>query len=369
LIKILRIITRLNIGGPSKQILTLNSIFHDSEFEQKVITGKTGLAEQEIDLSPFEDVEKIDTMRRGINPIFDLVAFLKICVILRRYKPDVIHTHLSKAWLFGVLAKMIVAPKTKLIHTFHGHILHSYFFGLSQVFLLTLQRFLASKTDLLVAVNETIRSELISYKIGASSNFELAYPGFKAPIKIDFRSARNSLGLKEDLFTIGFIGRFEKIKRPDILAEVVRLTSISIKEVQFVFCGGGSLYQVLQEEVSGFPVICLPWAHDLSTFYSSLDLMILVSDNEGTPLTIIEAGKVGVPTLTRNVGGIKGLILDDINGFTAGNTSSEIVLKLQQIVGDRHALERVSLETERHFNEKYSEDIFLQTYKRIYLSL
>jgi glycosyltransferase involved in cell wall biosynthesis len=97
--------------------------------------------------------------------------------------------------------------------------------------------------------------------------------------------------------------------------------------------------------------------------------MILVSDNEGTPLTVIEAGKVGIPTLSRYVGGIKGLINDSVNGFTAGNTSSDIVNRIQQVVGDQQLLERVSKETEWHFNEKFSEELFLQTYKQIYLKM
>jgi glycosyltransferase involved in cell wall biosynthesis len=349
--------------------LTLNSIFDESQLEQKIITGKVGADEEEIGLSSFSDINKIKSMRRGINPLLDLITFFKICIILKRFKPEIIHTHLSKAWAFGVLAKISVAPKAKLVHTFHGHILHSYFSGISQILILNVQRFLASKTDVLVAVNETVRSELISNKVGANSNFEIASPGFKAPEKIDFRSARTLIGLKEELFTIGFIGRFEKIKRPDILAEVVKLTSSSIDGVQFIFCGGGSLYVNLQREISGLPAICLPWTSDLSSFYSSLDLMILVSDNEGTPLTVIEAGKVGVPTLSRNVGGIKGLINDSVNGFISGDTAREIVNRIKQVVRDRQLLETVSQETERHFNEKFSEEVFMRTYKEIYANL
>jgi glycosyltransferase involved in cell wall biosynthesis len=97
--------------------------------------------------------------------------------------------------------------------------------------------------------------------------------------------------------------------------------------------------------------------------------MILVSDNEGTPLTIIEAGKVGVPTLTRNVGGIKGLISDSLNGFIVGDSSIEIADKISQIMGNKQLLQRVSKEAELYFNKKFSEEVFLQTYKRIYCSL
>lgn len=366
MIKVLRIITRLNIGGPSKQIITLNSIFDENDFEQKLIVGKIEPSEMEVNYSSLKNVIKIDFLRRGVNPVFDLVAFFKICVILRKYRPDIIHTHLSKAWAFGVLAKMLMAPKTKLVHTFHGHILHSYFTGLSQIMILNFQRFLASKTDVLVAVNEAIRADLISSQIGVNANFVIAYPGFNAPQKIDSATARHILGLQQDSFTVGFIGRFEKIKRPDILAEVVKLTSSSPDRIQFLFCGGGSLYEELQRQIAGFPAICLPWTDDLSTFYSSIDLMILVSDNEGTPLTIIEAGKVGVPTLTRNVGGIKGLINDSLNGFIVGNSSIEIADKILQIVRNKQVLEKVSKEAELYFNLNYSEEAFLQTYKRIY---
>ena len=369
MIKVLRIITRLNIGGPSKQIITLNALFDENNFEQKVIVGKVELSEMEVDYSSLKNLVKIHSLRRGLNPVFDLFAFLKVCRILHKYRPDIIHTHLSKAWAFGVLAKMLVAPKTKLVHTFHGHILHSYFSGLFQILILNFQRFLASKTDVLVAVNEAIRTDLISNQIGVNAKFDIAYPGFDAPHKIDSASARSTLGLQQDSFAIGFIGRFEKIKRPDILAEVVKLTNSSDDGVQFLFCGGGSLYEELQRQVAGLPAICLPWTDDLSTFYSSVDLMILVSDNEGTPLAIIEAGKVGVPTLTRNVGGIKGLISDSINGFIVGNSSIEIADKISQIVGNKQLLQSVSKEAELYFNKEFSKEAFLETYKRIYRSL
>lgn len=357
------------MGGPSKQIVTLNKLFEENDFELMLVAGKVGPSEEALDPSSFKNLVKVNSLRRGLNPIFDLIAFLKICLILRSYKPDIIHTHLSKAWALGVVARLVVSPKTKLVHTFHGHTLHSYFSGPSQILNLNFQRFLASRTDVLVAVNETVRSELISKKIGRNTDFQIANPGFNAPKKIDSLTARKELGLQKDAFTIGFAGRFERIKRPDILAEVVQLTSYSNDQVQFVFCGGGSLYAELQKQTVGFPVVCLPWAQDLSLFYSSVNLMILVSDNEGTPLSIIEAGKVGVPTLTRNIGGIKGIINNSVNGFIAGDTSTEIATEIIEIMKDRQNLEKVSKEAYFFFNENFSEEIFLENYRRIYLSL
>lgn len=357
------------MGGPSKQIVTLNKLFEENDFELMLVAGRVERSEAALDPSSFKNFVQINSLRRGINPIFDFIAFLKICLIIRKYKPDIIHTHLSKAWALGVAAKLVVSPKTKLVHTFHGHTLHSYFSGPSQILILNFQKFLASRSDVLVAVNETVRSELISKKIGVKADFQIANPGFKAPKKIDSLIARKELGLQKDTFIIGFAGRFERIKRPDILAEVVKLASHSNDQIQFVFCGGGSLYTEFQEQTVGFPVICLPWAEDLSSFYSSVNLMILVSDNEGTPLSIIEAGKVGVPTLTRNVGGIKGLINDSVNGFIAGDTSKEIADEIVKIMNDGQNLRNVSREAYCFFNKNFSEEIFLKNYRKIYFGL
>ena len=159
--KVLRVVTRLNVGGPSKQILTLDSLFDEDEYEQIIVAGRVLESEIEIELYHFGRVIKLDELRRGLNPINDIKAVLQLMVIIKNYKPDIIHTHLSKAWAVTTLARLFIRSKSKSIHTFHGHVLHSYFSKPTVWILTGIQKILAGYTDVLIAVNPIVRDELI----------------------------------------------------------------------------------------------------------------------------------------------------------------------------------------------------------------
>ena len=364
--KVLRVVTRLNVGGPSKQILTLNSLFDEDEYEQIIVAGRVLESEIEIELYHFGRVIKLDELRRGLNPINDIKAVLQLMVIIKNYKPDIIHTHLSKAWAVTTLARLFIRSKSKSIHTFHGHILHSYFSKPTVWFLTGIQKILAGYTDVLIAVNPIVRDELIQKGIGGASEFVVIYPGFDACATIPKALARFNLGLNPQGLVIGYIGRFEQIKRPDILAEVVKTISALDVDVQFLICGGGSLYSKFQESTRDDKVRCLGWIKNVTEFYSAIDLLILTSDNKGSPLAIIEAGLVGIPTLSRNVGGINSLIQGNFNGFLSGDTSFYITEMLQSILLDSYLLQNVSRNVRIDFNLRFNATDFLQKHAAVY---
>lgn len=364
--KVLRVTTRLNIGGPSKQILTLNSLFDGDKYRQLIVAGRVLDSEIEIELSDFDRVIKLDALRRGINPINDVKVVLQLMVIIKKYQPDIIHTHLSKAWAVTTFARILIRSKSKSVHTFHGHILHSYFSSPVAKVLVWIQKILAVFTDVLVAVNPIVRDELIQKGIGRASKFLVVHPGFDAcPIKPK-AIARFNLGLDSLSPVIGYIGRFEPIKRPDILREVVNISSELDKDIQFLICGGGSLYSTFQETTRDHKVCYLGWTKNLTDFYSSIDLLILTSDNEGSPLAIIEGGLLGIPTLARNVGGINSLIQDNFNGFLSGDKPSDIAEKLKSILKDISLLQDVSRNVEIDFKMRFNATDFLQKYDAIY---
>lgn len=366
MIRVLRVITRLNVGGPSKQILTLSSLFDGKEFEQLIVMGRILESEVEIDLSSLGSVTRISSLQRGFNPINDLRSVLQIASLLRQYKPDVIHTHLSKAWALTILAKNLSGAKCKVIHTFHGHILHSYFSKWKILILNLIQRFLASNSDYLVAVNDITKKELIAARIGSEEKFEVIYPGFKALEHHSKINARRRLGLTQNILTVGFIGRFEQIKRPDLLSKVINISLSCSKSIQFIVCGGGELYESFKKETTNPKVYCFPWSDDLSQIYSSVDLMLLTSDNEGSPLTIIEAGQLGVPTLSRAVGGVPSLITHGSTGFLTGDDPETIANSLLRISRSPEYLLGMSKKTKKHFRDNFGEAIFLNNYKRLY---
>jgi glycosyltransferase involved in cell wall biosynthesis len=366
LIRVLRVITRLNVGGPSKQILTLNSIFDGIEFEQLIIAGQVSESEKEIDLSSLGKVIKIKSLQRGFSPLNELISILQVSMIIRRYKPDIIHTHLSKAWAITILAKGLSRVNCKVIHTFHGHILHSYFSKWRMIILKQIQKYLAYKSDFLVAVNELTKDELIEAEIGSETKFIVINPGFKPILQQSKRESRRMLGLAENFFTVGFVGRFEAIKRPDILSLVINTSIKNIEHIQFIVCGGGALYDDFKQETANSRVHYLPWVDDLTPIYSSMDLMLLTSDNEGSPLTIIEAGQLGIPTLSRAVGGVATLITHESTGFLAGDDPQVISTSLLHVFKSPDLLSIVSSQTKTFFLENYGESRFLSNYVKLY---
>ena len=177
MIRVLRIVTRLNVGGPSKQISTLNAIFEEDNFDQVILVGNVQEIEHEVDVTFFRNLIRIKTLRRGLNLILDTYTLFKVVSNVRKYKPHIIHTHMSKAWALSILAKPFISNKIRFVHTFHGHILHSYFSWPKEFTLNRIQIFLAKNTDLLVAVNKTVRSDLINKGIG-KNNVQILIFGF-----------------------------------------------------------------------------------------------------------------------------------------------------------------------------------------------
>jgi glycosyltransferase involved in cell wall biosynthesis len=359
----------LNVGGPSKQILTLNSLFDGREFEQLIVTGSVLDSEVEIDLNSLGGVVRINSLQRRFNPLNDFRSILKIAKVLRQYKPDILHTHLTKAWALTILAKSLSGVNCRVIHTFHGHTLHSYFSKWKTSILRSVQRYLAYKSDCLVAVNEITKMDLITAKIGSQGKFSVIHPGFKTLNQYSKTNARRRLGLTEDAFTVGFVGRFEAIKRPDILSKVINISLGASGSIQFLICGGGALYDEFKRATANARVHCLPWIDDLSHIYSSVDLMILTSDNEGSPLTIIEAGQLGVPTLSRSVGGVPSLIVHGKTGYLGGDQPEMLAKSLSEIFANTKLLLEVSSQARVHFEKEYGEKVFLKKHRDLYSSL
>lgn len=367
MIKILRIVTRLNIGGPSKQIETLNQLFDEQEFTQIIVTGQVLDSEMEIDLSGFNNIVKIKSLKRRLNLFYDILSLLKIIIIIRKFRPDIIHSHLSKAWALSVIANQLTGSKASHIHTFHGHPLYAYFSKCNTFIFTIVYRILAAKTSLLVAVNEITKNELLSMKIGLESKFRVIYPGFNPFIVESKLEARKFFNLQSDLFIVGYVGRIEKIKRTDILSQVINLTCKNVDNVKFLICGGGSeLGNFLKTTPSEF-ITFVPWSRNLSKFYSCIDLLVLTSDNEGTPLVIIEAGMSGVPTLARDVGGISSIIKSYRTGFISGDSPEEIYKILRELIKSPKLISVAANNVRDEFNSKFGLLEFITSYRKLYL--
>ncbi|MGH2672745.1 MAG: glycosyltransferase family 4 protein [Actinomycetota bacterium] len=318
--RLLRIITRLNVGGPARQVVQLNRSLQGRGFECRLVTGTEGPSEGRIDPGP-ERVTVIPALRRAISPRLDLAAARALDRLVRAWRPDVVHTHLAKAGGLGrFVARRRNVPVT--VHTFHGHVLDGYFSPpIARVFLAA-ERRLARRTTALVAVSNAVRDELLALGIGREDQWHVIPVGLELdgllgnlPSKAE---ARERLGLPPDGAAVGIVGRLVPIKDHEtFLRAAVRLLPAR-DDLTFVVAGDGEDRAVLEARASELleeRVRFLGWVQDLAALYAALDVVVLTSRNEGTPVSLVEAGAAGRPVVATRVGGVPDVVADGETGI------------------------------------------------------
>jgi glycosyltransferase involved in cell wall biosynthesis len=317
-IRVLRIIARMNIGGPAIQVTNLMQSIPDSRFQQLLVSGLCETNEQDyLDAFNIEiNVKKIKHLGRAINPLLDLIAFFKLRRIIKHFAPDIIHTHTFKAGLIGRLAACIQSRRIFLVHTFHGHLLHGYYGKFGTRIIIALERILAYKTTRLVSVGTTVKSDLLERGIGDPEQFKVINPGFK--IKQPESISRSWLGYDENDFICGWFGRITKIKRVDRVLEIAALANFSNrKNVKFLVVGDGEDREELEAKALELklPIIFLGWQSDVPALMTMCNIVFCTSENEGTPISLIEAQMLGRPVISTKVGSVEEVMISGKTGF------------------------------------------------------
>jgi len=297
-----------------------------SEFNQCLVTGYC--AKDEIDYldSVARDVTaiRIQGLGRRISFAADLRALTLLVYEIRKFKPHIVHTHTAKAGFLGRLASIISLQPSIRIHTFHGHLLRGYFRGLKRSLVVVAEKLLALCTDQLLAVGDKVRQDLLMVGIGSENKFGLMPPGVEIS-ELPLRSeSRDVLSLEPDILQCAFIGRVTQIKRPDRFLDVVSEIKKRDIRLEFFIAGDGELLNKCRERIKqeNLPVKVLGWQNDIERVLSSADMVVLTSDNEGTPLSLIQAGMAGLPVVATNVGSIPEVVLNGITGIV---TSADVL--------------------------------------------
>jgi glycosyltransferase involved in cell wall biosynthesis len=324
-IKVLRVISRMNIGGPAIHVSLLTKYIDNKRFDTKLVTGTISKSEGDMSYllgqSP-GTVIKIPELQREINPRKDVVAFFKILKIIIREKPDIVHTHMAKA---GTIARLAVLTynifynrKIKLVHTFHGNVLGGYFGIFKSATFNLIERFIAKFTDVIIAISQSQKWEL-SHKFSVTKAEKLK----TVKLGIDLSKftsiekpnmLKKSLRLGEDTALIGIVGRLVPIKNHFMFIKAAfhLLSSDQRKKYHFIIIGDGEIREKLEfltrELNVNDNIHFIGWRHDLPLLYADLDVVALTSLNEGTPVSIIEAMASAVPVITTDVGGVKDLL-------------------------------------------------------------
>ena len=369
-IKVLQIIARMNVGGPAVIVADLMRGLDSSKFEQKLITGYCADNEADYLETVATDVKatRIGGLGRSISPMADARAFLKLIALIRRENPDVIHTHTAKAGVLGRLAAILASSNALKVHTFHGHLLHGYFAGWKIKLVIAIERFLASRTDVLIAVGNQVKEDLLKAKIGSREQYKVFYPGLPLPADIDRDRAREELGLELNAIYCTFVGRLTQIKRPDRLLDVVAACQARGLDLKFLVAGEGELFETskaraLQEKL---PVTFLGWRSDIDQLFAASDIAILTSDNEGIPLTLIQAAFAGIPIVAPRVGSISDIVIDGETGFLTSTQAGAMASALSALVTDEELREELGSVGRAHAEKYFSLEKSLADHASLY---
>jgi len=325
--KIVRIIARLNVGGPARHVVWLTKNLQGQEFQSVQLTGTVPDGEEDMNYFATEnDVTPvfIPEMSRELSPK-DIISLWKVFRRLLREKPDIIHTHTAKAGTIGRVAgffyRWLAWKPVKMVHTYHGHVFHSYYGRRKTAVFLLIERTLARLTDRIIAISAQQKAEINEkFGVGRAPQFEVV------PLGIDlspFEAAgakkqllRDAIGAASDEILVGFVGRLTEIKNIPLLLKAAKIyreeKNESSPKLRFLIIGDGHLREALENEVENLgvrdEVLFLGNRHDADVFYAGLDIVALTSLNEGTPLSLIEAMANGKAFVSTTVGGVVDLL-------------------------------------------------------------
>lgn len=377
---ILRVITRLNIGGPAIHTILLSSELSKRGYRDILVCGTVDESEGDMMyLARDKDVAPIviSELCREISPLKDLKAFMALFSIMRRERPDIVHTHTAKAGTLGRLAALCAGVPIR-VHTFHGHIFDGYFSPIKAKAYLFIERFLACFTDRVITVSELVRNEIVSkLKIVKGSKCVVIPLGFELEKFLgceDFGGAlRKELGVGSDTLLVGIVGRLVPVKNHTMFLDVAKkvvMRGLNVK-VKFVIIGDGECAGELKTltRLLGLDehAIFTGWKQDLAAVYADLDIVALTSLNEGTPVSVIEAMASGKSVIATDVGGVADLITDGENGFLVKSDDAESFSnKLVDLLADKDKRSRFGSSGREHVRVKYSKERLLNDMESLY---
>lgn len=378
-IRILRVITRLNIGGPAIHAILLTRDLNDGvSFSSTLVTGTPGEREGDMaDLALRNGVTPITmaALGREISPLDDLAALARMVKLVRRIKPDVVHTHMAKAGTVGRLAAQICGVPL-IVHTYHGHVFHGYFGRRKTQLFLTIERALALRTHRIVTVGESQRDEIASYGIASATKLEPIRLGLELWPFLDAEAhrgeLRRELGIDEDTPLIGIVARLAPIKaHEDFFAAAAEVLKAKPKTC-FLVIGDGERRAPLEQLVFNLGlqdrVRFLGWRRDMPRIYADLDVVVLTSRNEGSPVSLIEALAAARPVVSTAVGGVPEVVLDGETGLTVPVSDPRAMADgIVRLLRDRGEAERLAQAGRRHVFPRYDANRLVDDMRSLYL--
>lgn len=369
-VKIMQIIGRMNVGGPAVLVADLMRNLDHQRFTTVLLTGYCDENESDYLDQVAKDVHpvRIPGLGRSISPLKDLGAFFLLIREIRKFKPDVIHTHTAKAGVLGRLAGLIARPQAKRVHTFHGHLLHGYFSPGKTRLVILLEKALGFITHRSIAIGNVVKNDLVQAGIAQDSKFEVIYPGLQDLEKYPKKDALDTLALDPNKRYLVFVGRLTKIKRPERLIDLARFLKDKYPECCLLIAGAGEMLKTLsiQAQREELPVTFLGWRNDIGMILSASDIAVLCSDNEGIPLTLIQASQAGLPIVSTDVGSVSDFVIDGTTGFLTEVSSKGLIEGVSVLLDDPALCERFGKAGQERAQRFFSSRAMVEHHERLY---
>jgi glycosyltransferase involved in cell wall biosynthesis len=347
----------MNVGGTATYLFNLLEGLENSKVETKLIIGSVPRNETEDSRVEQLDYQRIPGLSRAIAPVRDLLARRKLWEIVKDYQPDLIHCHTFKAGLL-VRSKKTSIP---IIHTFHGHHLYDPDYGkFARLVLNGIERKLARRSKKILTIGSRVGEELLGVGIGKKSQYQSIVPGVRVPKISDRSKIVERFSLNPDCLNVLWMGRLTRVKRPDRVIEIAK----HYPEVNFIMAGDGELRQEL-EAMSPDNVYFLG-VQSSDEMFSLADIVLLTSDSEGMPLTLIEGQVAGVPAIATDVGSVSEIVEHEATGLVTSTQIEQMISSLGRLMDDSMLRSTMSENARKRALSRFSIETMVDSHIQVY---
>ena len=383
-VRVLRVIARLNKGGPALHVAYLSAGLEDRGYETTLVAGSLARGEGSMAYVAERrgvEVVGLPELHREISPFHDLRAAHWLASLIKRLRPHILHTHTAKAGAVGRTAALLAgdARPPIVVHTFHGHVLRGYFGPVSSGFFRVLERGLASTTTALVAVSPEVRDDLVALGVAPADKFTVIRLGVELEERVDLSPeararARRMMGIPAERFVVGWMGRMTGVKRTDDVLLAFKRLLESGTDACLCLVGDGPDREPTEQLAHDIGIVerCLflGYQDDVAPFYAAFDALVLPSANEGTPVSAIEALAGGRPVVATRVGGVPDVVRDSVDGFLVERGDIDgLADRLGRLAGDPELARRMGEAGRKRMRERYSVERLVDDVDALYRKL
>jgi glycosyltransferase involved in cell wall biosynthesis len=381
-LRIVRVIARLNMGGPAHHVGLLGAGLDPGRYDTLLLYGDVGAGEDSLEPAVRARrirMARVPGLRPEIRPWDDMRALVALIREIRRLRPDIVHTHTAKAGMLGRLAAILaMRPRPVIVHTYHGHVLEGYFGRAKTALYRGLERWLAKRSDALIGVSSATVDDLVRLGVGDRSKFRVIPIGLDLDRFVDASAAdgeafRTEAGVREGELLLTFVGRLVPIKRVDVLLRAVSHARELAAPVRLAVVGDGALRPELEALAAELgiadAVFFAGYRADMVPVAAAGDLAVLSSDNEGTPVSLIEAAAAAKPAASTAVGGVPDVVLPECGLLARPGDPRALGEAIASLAADAERRRSMGERARRHVTERFTVERLVQDIGHLYEDL